>query len=114
MTGLAGKVVLSAGVAALALGLAGCGSKSATNAGAAVTTVAPSTTSTTEAPKPFDPTKPIDLGGEPGVTPAEQHRAEALLAGHDQGPEEVRNAGGSAARPASDPSATGSPATSTS
>ena len=79
MTGLAGKVVLSAGVAALALGLAGCGSKSGTNAGAAVTTVAPSTTSTTEAPKPFDPTKPIDLGGEPGVTLAEQHRAESLL-----------------------------------
>jgi hypothetical protein len=79
MTGLAGKVVLSAGAAALALGLAGCGSKSATNAGAAVTTVAPSTTSTTEAPKPFDPTKPIDLGGEPGVTLTEQHRAEKLL-----------------------------------
>jgi hypothetical protein len=80
MAGLAGKVMLSAGAVALALGLAGCGSKSASDAGAAVTTVAPSTTSTTEAPKPFDPTKPVDLGGEPGVTPAEQHRAEALLA----------------------------------
>ena len=25
------------------------------------------------------PSKPIDLGGTPGVTPAEQHRAETLL-----------------------------------
>lgn len=30
-------------------------------------------------PKPYDPSKPIDLGGEPGVTPAEQHRAEQLV-----------------------------------
>ena len=80
MTGLASKLVLTAGIAALGVGLAGCGSTSATNAGAGVTTVAPSTTSTTEAPKPFDPTKPVDLGGEPGVTSAEQHRAEKLLA----------------------------------
>ena len=40
----------------------------------------PSTTTTTlEKPKPYDPTKPIDLGGTPGVTPAEQHRAETLV-----------------------------------
>jgi hypothetical protein len=30
--------------------------------------------------KPFDPTKPIDLGGVPGVTEEEQARAENLLA----------------------------------
>ncbi len=32
------------------------------------------------APKPYDPTQPIDLGGVPGVTPAEQARAENLIA----------------------------------
>ena len=39
------------------------------------------TTTTTiyTGPRPYDPTKPIDLGGEPGVTPAEQHRAEQLV-----------------------------------
>lgn len=38
------------------------------------------TTPTTVAgPKPYDPSKPIDLGGEPGVTPAEQARAEKLV-----------------------------------
>jgi hypothetical protein len=31
-------------------------------------------------PKPFDPTKPIDLGGVAGVTPEEQARAENLIA----------------------------------
>jgi hypothetical protein len=30
-------------------------------------------------PKPYDPTKPIDLSGTPGVTPAEQARAEQLI-----------------------------------
>jgi hypothetical protein len=30
-------------------------------------------------PKEYDPTKPIDLGGVPGVTPAEQARAENLI-----------------------------------
>ena len=44
------------------------------------TTRAPAPTTTTlEKPKPFDPTKPIDLGGTPGVTLAEQRRAEKLL-----------------------------------
>jgi hypothetical protein len=42
-------------------------------------TTKPSTTTTVEKPKAFDPAKPIDLGGTPGVTAAEQHRAEALL-----------------------------------
>ncbi len=32
------------------------------------------------APKPYDPKKPIDLGGVDGVTPAEQARAENLIA----------------------------------
>jgi hypothetical protein len=40
-------------------------------------TAAPPTT--VEKPKPYDPTKPIDLGGESGVTKAEQTRAETLL-----------------------------------
>ena len=31
-------------------------------------------------PKPYDPTKPIDLSGVPGVTPEEQARAENLIA----------------------------------
>jgi hypothetical protein len=31
-------------------------------------------------PKPYDPTKPIDLGGVPGVTPEQQARAENLIA----------------------------------
>jgi hypothetical protein len=31
-------------------------------------------------PKPYDPTKPIDLGGVPGVTPQQQARAENLIA----------------------------------
>jgi hypothetical protein len=31
-------------------------------------------------PKEYDPTKPIDLGGVPGVTPEEQARAENLIA----------------------------------
>jgi hypothetical protein len=42
-----------------------------------VTVTAPPTT--TPKPKPYDPSKPIDLGGEPGVTKAEQTRAETLL-----------------------------------
>lgn len=32
------------------------------------------------APTPYDPTKPIDLGGIPGVTPEQQARAENLVA----------------------------------
>jgi hypothetical protein len=71
-------------VLALALVVGACGSsgghaKSSAPA-AATTTKAPTTTSTTLAKaKPFDPTKPIDLAGTPGVTPVEQHRAETLL-----------------------------------
>jgi hypothetical protein len=37
------------------------------------------TSPTIPGPRPYDPTKPIDLGGEPGVTLAEQHRAEQLV-----------------------------------
>jgi hypothetical protein len=42
-------------------------------------TTARVTTTTVPGPRPYDPTKPIDLGGTPGVTPAEQHRAEQLV-----------------------------------
>ncbi len=38
-----------------------------------------STTTTTTPPKPFDPKKPVDLSGTPGVTPAELARSEDLL-----------------------------------
>ncbi|MDQ1383415.1 MAG: hypothetical protein QOG65_794, partial [Actinomycetota bacterium] len=34
---------------------------------------------TTTTVKPFDPTQTIDLSGTPGVTPAQQHAAEALV-----------------------------------
>jgi hypothetical protein len=78
------------GAVAIALGASACGSSGGRPAASPVastaSTAAPSTTrapapTTTplEKPKPFDPTKPIDLGGTPGVTPAEQHRAEKLL-----------------------------------
>ena len=71
-------------IVAAALLAGACGSsggQSATGAPAASsTTKAPTTTTTTlEKPKPYDPTKPIDLGGTPGVTPTERHRAETLL-----------------------------------
>ena len=42
-------------------------------------TTAGHTTTTVDAPKPYDPSKPIDLSGTPGVTLAEQHRAEQLV-----------------------------------
>jgi len=68
---------------ALVIIVAGCGSSSSHSAGApaASTTTKPPapTTTTLEKPKPYDPSKPIDLGGTPGVTPVEQHRAETLL-----------------------------------
>lgn len=48
--------------------------------GSNVTTTVPKTTTTVyTGPRPYDPTKPIDLGGEPGVSPAEQARAEQLV-----------------------------------
>jgi hypothetical protein len=60
-----------------------CGSANARSAAAPPATNAPTTTaaptSTTSAAKPYDPAKPIDLGGTPGVTLAEQKRAEALV-----------------------------------
>jgi hypothetical protein len=75
-----GRTVI-AGIA-LVVATAACGS-STSHASSPPTTAssdAPASTSTTlERPKPYDPTKPIDLGGTPGVTPAEQHRAETLV-----------------------------------
>ncbi|HEV7524526.1 MAG TPA: hypothetical protein VGP92_06145 [Acidimicrobiia bacterium] len=66
--------------------VAACGSSDGHGAAASPPTAppttrpAPTSTSTTLArAKPYDPTKPIDLGGTAGVTPAEQHRAETLL-----------------------------------
>ncbi len=38
------------------------------------------TTATAVAPKPYDPTMPIDLSGTPGVTPQQQAAAENLIA----------------------------------
>src|SRR5262245_5005255 len=61
---------------------AGCGSSSGDPAAAPAPAPASSaqpTTTTIETAKPYDPTKPIDLGGTPGVTAAEQHRAEHLV-----------------------------------
>src|SRR5258708_6571447 len=78
-------VAIAIGLFAAALLASACGSSSGHPASAPApvvssTTQAPTTTTTTLAkPNPFDPTKPIDLGGTPGVTPAEQHRAEQLL-----------------------------------
>jgi hypothetical protein len=37
------------------------------------------TTTTVAGPRPYDPSKPIDLSGTPGVTAAEQARAEQLV-----------------------------------
>jgi hypothetical protein len=45
----------------------------------ATPTTARHTTTTVCTPKPYDPTKAIDLGCTPGVTPAEQLRAEQLI-----------------------------------
>jgi hypothetical protein len=44
------------------------------------TTEAPAAHAAAVAPVPYDPTKPIDLGGVPGVTPEQQARAENLVA----------------------------------
>ena len=64
------------------LGATACGSAAAHKA-EPTTSVAPTTTTapptTTTGPKPFDPKQPIDLSGNPSVTPAEQERAEQLL-----------------------------------
>jgi hypothetical protein len=43
------------------------------------TAPATSPPTTIAGPKPYDPSKPIDLGGVPGVTPEEQARAEQLV-----------------------------------
>jgi hypothetical protein len=48
-------------------------------ASATPTTARHTTTTTVCTPKPYDPTKAIDLGCTPGVTPAEQLRAEQLI-----------------------------------
>ena len=79
--------------AALAVMLGACGSSSGHGAAASAPSgsaakpattqpaprAAPATTTTIAKAEPYDPSKPIDLAGTPGVTPAEQHRAEALV-----------------------------------
>jgi len=72
------------GITAFALAAGACGSSGGHAATSAPppqsASTKPSTTTTTlEKPKPYDPTKPVDLGGTPGVTPAERHRAETLV-----------------------------------
>ena len=70
-------------IAALVIAGAACSSSSGKAAAREpspathVTVTAPPTTKAV--PKPYDPSKPIDLGGSPGVTKAEQMRAETLL-----------------------------------
>lgn len=80
---LGGRVAFAVSAVALVIATTACGSSNshASSPSTLASTAAPtSTTSTTlEPPKPYDPTKPIDLGGTPGVSPAEQHRAEKLL-----------------------------------
>jgi hypothetical protein len=39
----------------------------------------PAPTTTVAGPRPYDPAKPIDLSGTPGVSPAQQARAEQLI-----------------------------------
>jgi hypothetical protein len=84
MTVSGGNVAITA--FALTLVMSACGGSSDAHPSAAPAPVASSTTkpksttsTTLEKPKPYDPTKPIDLGGTPGVTAAEQHRAETLV-----------------------------------
>ncbi len=79
---------MAVGIGLLTVVAAACGGSShAASSSAApapyttASTAAPTTSTTLEKPKPYDPTKPIDLGGTPGVTPAEQHRAENLVRG---------------------------------
>jgi hypothetical protein len=58
---------------------AGCGSSSSAARPASAPATRPATTTTVDVAKPYDPSKPIDLGGTPGVTAVEQHRAERLV-----------------------------------
>ncbi len=83
-------VILAAGLLVVpALGAAGSHSHAAAHvhdaaaastgsAGGAASSTA-SSTATLTLPTPFDPTKPVNLSGTPGVTPAQQTEAEALL-----------------------------------
>ena len=79
MAGLMRRGALFVGVFTLAVGLAACGSSSSGKAAPKAQPAVATSPPTTEAPKPFDPKKPIDLGGEAGVSKAEQRRAESLL-----------------------------------
>lgn len=76
----AGGIAIACLALVVVTGACGSSGSHASSSTSPSTTAAPAPTTTTlEKPKPYDPTKPIDLGGTPGVTPAEQHRAETLL-----------------------------------
>ena len=55
------------------------GSSGTSPGGTTHVTTHPTTPTTVYVPKPYDPSKPIDLGGVPGVTPEQQARAEQLI-----------------------------------
>jgi hypothetical protein len=59
---------------------AATGAADTAGSGSVDTTAAPAAPAAAVAPVPYDPTKPIDLGGVPGVTPEQQARAENLVA----------------------------------
>jgi hypothetical protein len=59
--------------------LAACGSAGGLTKSAGAVAKPSPTTTTLAKPQPYDPTKPINLGGVPGVSLTEQHRAEALV-----------------------------------
>jgi hypothetical protein len=74
--------VLAASLVALVAACGGAsGGRTASSpaSGSVAPTTLPPTTTTLEKAKPYDPTKPVDLGGTPGVTAAEQKRAETLV-----------------------------------
>jgi hypothetical protein len=61
-------------------GTGATGSSGGTSSGGTThVTTHPTTPTTVYVPKPYDPSKPIDLGGVPGVTPEQQARAEQLV-----------------------------------
>src|SRR5260221_1705092 len=91
MTRSGARITIVSVACTLVLTLGACGGSSGTHQAGTAASVATSTTKTSttkstattsttlEKAKPYDPSKPIDLGGTPGVTPAEQHRAEKLV-----------------------------------
>jgi hypothetical protein len=80
MHGVASRLMM--GVVAGSLLVAGCGrsnGQAARSVGLQAEAATVVTTTTLKKPAPYDPTKLIDFAGTPGVTIAEQHRAETLV-----------------------------------